>query len=150
MRRALVAAAVIATLVLVAPLVARALDRTGRATLHQIAESGIKAKIAFVDTGSELNVSGEATGLDPEQAYISLVYDERSVPSGERACAPSDENDLSAAEMLVGAWQVGADGSGTLSSSKSGPTYVELPEIGTMSIRLASTRQLRACGKVHR
>lgn len=145
-----VVAALIAVVALVPSFAASAIDGTGSAKLHQIETSGIRAAIGFLDTGTELVVDGSARGLDPGQAYISLVYDNGSVPSGPDACAPSDENDLSFPQMVVGAWQVDSDGNGTLTSVKRGPTYVPLEQIGAMSVRIAATRLLQACGKVVR
>ena len=64
----------------------------GGANLHQIAKSGIEARIRIVDHGdaaSGLEVTGTATGLDPGQAYFSLFYDSGAKPSGPSACAPN-------------------------------------------------------------
>ncbi len=121
----------------------------GAATLNQIDQSGIEARILFLDTGSPLNmliVSGEASGLDPEQAYISLIYDQDALPRGPRACLPSS-NPLTGAQMSVGAWTVSEDGTGTLFAIKTGPSYAPLSDIGAMSVRLSS-RVLQACGRV--
>lgn len=149
MKRLAAVVAVVAATTLVPSSVASAADQTGNAKLHQIEKSRIRAAIGFLDTGTELFVFAEATGLDPGQAYISLVYDNGSVPSGPDACEPSDENDLSGAQMFVGIWQVDSFGNGTLTSVKTGPAYVPVEQIGAMSVRIATTRQLQACGRVH-
>ena len=123
---------------------------TGGANLHQIDGSGINARIRFVDNGDPtagLEVSGTATGLDPTQAYLSLVYDRGAKPSGPSACVPSSPGALSQSQMFVGFWQVNSDGTGTLQVTKSGDSYVALDAIGAMSVRLAATRVLQACGK---
>lgn len=145
-----VAGALVVAVTFLAPFLALGIEFAGKAALHQIDESGVEAEIGFLDTGSELFVSGRATGLDPGQAYISLVYDNGSVPSGPLACAASDENDMSFDQMLLGPWQVDSDGEGTLSSVKAGPSYVPLQEIGSVSVRLVQGFLLQACGKVHR
>jgi hypothetical protein len=147
---AALAGALVVAVVLLVPFVALGTEFAGTATLHQIDESGIEAEIGFLDTGTELFVTGRASGLDPGQAYISLVYDNGSVPSGPLACAPSDENDMSFEQMLLGPWQVESNGNGKLSSVKAGPSYVPLKEIGSVSVRLVQGFQLQACGKVHR
>ena len=123
---------------------------TGGANLHQIEKSGIRGRIQFIDNGdaeSGLEVRGTDTGLDPTVFYISLVYDSGAKPSGPSACAPSTPGALSGAQMFVGAWQVDAEGNGTLNALKTGPTYVALRKIGAMSIRDGVTRALLACGK---
>ena len=95
-------------------------------------------------------MSGTATGLDPNNFYISLLYDQRSVPGGPLACEPSDSSTLTGAQMFAGAWQVSADGTGTLNFTKTGPPYVPLAEIATMSIRGAAEDFERvACGRIH-
>src|ERR1044071_9743730 len=90
---------------------ASAFDRpsTGAARLHQVDRSRITARIKFLDTGDPstgLIVSGTATGLDPEDTYISLVYDRGSVPGGPLACEPPPDNDQTDAQMFVGTWVV--------------------------------------------
>jgi hypothetical protein len=129
---------------------------TGGATLHQINRSRITARIKFLDTGDPstgLIVSGTATGLDPGDTYITLVYDTGSVPGGPRACEPPPDNDQTDAQMFVGTWVVRPDGSGTLNATKTGASYVPLDDISTTSIREvvgAGLPELRACGEVHR
>ncbi len=77
---------------LLVPVLATAMDasggppptqsRTGKANLHQINRSGIKARIEFQDDGTTLTVTGTATGLDAGESYVTLIYDTGSVPSG--------------------------------------------------------------------
>ena len=111
-----------------------------RANLHQINGSKVKAKLVLLDTGGQVVISGVAQGLDPSQSYISLAYDSDSIPSGPNACTPT-----SSAPGFVGQWNVNADGSGALAASLPGAS---LAGIGTMSIRVASTMALQACGDV--
>lgn len=126
----------------------------GSARLHPIDQSGIRARVAFLDTGSPVGgliVSAIATGLDPAQTYFSLVYDTGSAPSGPGACAPSGL--LTPAQMSVGFWNVASDGTGTLFAAKQGDGYVPLDEIGAMSIRIVlgpppAGFVLQACGRV--
>ena len=129
---------------------------TGSARLHQTDHSGITARIKFLDTGNAttgLIVSGTATGLDPEDVYVTLVYDVGSVPGGPRACEPPPDNDQTDAQMFVGTWTVDSSGHGTLNATKTGASYVPLDDISTTSVREVVGQglpQLRACGEVHR
>ncbi|MCI0455091.1 MAG: hypothetical protein L0Y68_08865 [Candidatus Dadabacteria bacterium] len=129
---------------------------TGSARLHQIDQSGIEATIIFLDSGPPLNtlvISGEASGLDPEQTYISLIYDKDALPGGPNACVPSTfPSPLSGDQMSVGMWIVTGDGTGTLFAIKTGPFYAPLSEIGAMSVRVVDPvppPDLQACGRVH-
>jgi hypothetical protein len=131
---------------------------TGSAQLHQINQSGIKAQISFLDTGSPLNqlvVNGTATGLDPAQTYVSLVYDTGAVPGGPHACEPSRvPSPLTSEQMFVGFWTVAADGTGTLFAIKTGSAYVPLSAVGAVSVRVVlgpppAGFVLQACGRVH-
>ncbi|MGH7800963.1 MAG: hypothetical protein ACREOW_10105 [Thermodesulfobacteriota bacterium] len=126
---------------------------TGSARLHQIDQSGIDARIVFLDTGTQLIVSGEATGLDPNQAYISLVYDRDALPGGPSACVPSTiPSPITGAQMFVGSWIVDQDGTGTLFTVKTGDSYAAISEIGAVSVRVVdpvSPPDLEACGRVH-
>ncbi len=115
------------------PIIAMAKPNS-KANLHQIDQSRIKAQIQFVDTGSTLKFNGTATGLDPTKTYVSLVYDDDSIPGGPRACLPTD-NSLSFAQMVLGVWRVNPDGTGTLSGTNRGTSYVPLTSIGTTSVR---------------
>ena len=109
-----------------------------RANLHQIDQSGVKAKIVLLESGGQVVVSGVARGLDPAAAYISLAYDPNSVPAGPNACRPT-----AGAPGFVGQWSVNPDGTGVLTASLSAGA---ISGIGSMSIRLASTMALQACG----
>ena len=111
-----------------------------RANLHQINKSGVKAKIVLLESDDQVVVSGIARGLDPEAGYITLAYDPGSMPSGPNACRPT-----AGAPGFVGQWTVGPDGSGVLTASLPAGA---IDGIGTMSIRLASTMALQACGDV--
>jgi hypothetical protein len=158
MRRLVVVLALTSFLVTGALFSASAFDNpsTGASRLHQINRSRITARIVFLDTGDPstgLIVSGTATGLDPDDTYITLVYDTGSVPGGPRACEPPPDNDQTDAQMFVGTWVVRPDGSGTLNATKTGASYVPLDDISTTSVREvvgAGLPELRACGEVHR
>ena len=127
----------------------------GSARLNEIDGSGIRARVAFLDTGSPsggLIVSAIATGLDPTQTYFSLVYDTGSAPNGPGACLPTGPA-LTADQMEVGFWKVARTGVGTLFVVKRGDDYVPLDEIGAMSIRIVlgpppAGFVLQACGRV--
>ena len=56
-----------------------------RANLHQIDQSGVKAKIVLLASDGQVVVSGVARGLDPGEGYISLAYDPGAIPSGPNA-----------------------------------------------------------------
>jgi hypothetical protein len=141
---------------LVSPLVASAVPSTGAARLTAIDASGVQARILFLDTGSPQNglvVSGFATGLDPTQLYISLVYDAGSVPGGPTACVPTGNPPITATQMAVGFWTVAENGTGTLFAIKSGDSYFPLSDIGTMSVRIVLGPPpegfvLESCGRV--
>jgi hypothetical protein len=158
MRRFVLALALTSFLITGGLFSASALDdpSTGSARLHQVDRSGITARIVFLDTGDPttgLIVSGTAKGLDPEDTYITLVYDDGSVPGGPLACEPPPDNDQTEAQMFVGTWVVAPDGTGTLNATKTGASYVPLDDIGTVSVREVvevGLPELEACGKVHR
>lgn len=100
--------------------------------------------LSVTDDGSDLTVSGEASGLDSEGLYVSLFYDLASPAQGPEACEPGvGENHplfLTDEQMEIGSggsidvWDVDANGDATL-----GPTstleYVPAQKIGTVSIR---------------
>jgi hypothetical protein len=130
-------------------------DEIGHARQHPIDDSGIQGHIFIVDTGNStdgLIVLGTATGLDPTKAYMSLLYDNGSVPGGPDACEPSTPDPLTGAQMFVGFWTVDPDGTGSLLSRKRGASYVALSEVRTVSIRQAprAPGNLRACGEIGR
>ncbi len=123
----------------------------GTARLREINESGIRARIVFIDTGSQLIVIGRARGLDPNEDYISLVYNVGSVPTGPTACTPTDGS-LTAEQMDAGMWTVAEDGTGSLFAVKTEEFFAGLNEIGNMSIRVIvpppGRPVLQACGRV--
>jgi hypothetical protein len=109
---------------------------TGSARLHPYDQSGIKARIDFVDTHNELTgllITGTATGLDPDKIYVSLIYDNAAVPGGPRACQPGNDT-LDEEQMGLGRWIVNPDGTGTLVSVNAEGAYVPLSEFDTVSI----------------
>ena len=67
------------------PLIVWATASVGVAKLTPRNHSGVHAAIVFMDDGSTLTFSGTATGLEPFGFYLSLVYDNRSVPGGPGA-----------------------------------------------------------------
>ena len=139
MRRQLVLAVALFTTALTLP-VENVAGTGARANLHQINGSKVKAKFVLMDTGSQVVVSGVARGLEPSQGYITLAYDSASVPAGPNACRPTV-----GAPGFVGQWTVNADGSGTLAGVLPPGS---LGFIGTISVRIASTMALQACGDV--
>ena len=142
----------------------------GEARLHNIADptSGITAVINFLDDGTNLYIGGTATGMVPFDNYVSLIYDNGSVPFGVEGppgmdpphpCEPTifdgGEDDITAT-MLVGSWAVDTNGTGSLNEvniSTFGPdpmrVYVPLDKFRTISIRRAlEPNPLQACGLV--
>lgn len=131
------------------------------------ANTNITASMRFFDTGSTLNVTGIANGLDPTKVYVSLVYDTGSVPTGTNACLPTNNSLSFPAQMVVGVWLPLGSRTRTLHAVKAGKTgqitdYAPLNAIGTVSIREDTqvgqplpTRpdpvrfQLRACSTVN-
>ena len=137
---------------------------TGKANLHQISNSGVKARIQFVDDGTTLTVTGTAAGLDPAESYVTLIYDNGSVPSGPRACQPTifnpEDPDFLLATMFIGFWTVDEEGQGTLETINTnfGLDYVPLDKFRNTSVRLVigpppkgsviPMTELVACGHV--
>ncbi len=137
---------------------------TGAANLHSINESGVKATIDFVDNSTTLVVNGTATGLDPNESYVTLIYDNGSVPGGPGACAPTifdpEDSDFLLRTMLLGFWNVDPSGNGTLSAINAnfGADYVPLDKFRATSVRLVlgpppspgapPLTKLMACGRV--
>ena len=114
----------------------------GSAQLSPMNESGIRAKIEFVDDGTTLKIRGKATGMDPAETYLSNIYDLGSSPSGPGACVPSifdpEDPDFILPTMFVGFWEVDKFGNGELNAvnTNGGADFVPLDKIGTMSVRL--------------
>ncbi len=129
-------------------------DQIGHARQHPIDRSGIQGHIFIVDTGNSVRgliVLGTATGLDPTKRYVSLLYDNGSVPGGPNACEPSSPDPLTGPQMFVGFWTVDADGTGFLLQRKTGAAYVPLDLVRTISIRqFGVADNLRACGEIGR
>jgi hypothetical protein len=136
--------------------VASALE--GEAELSSIGGSGITAEIHFVDTGTALNVRGEAEGLNPNLVYISLIYDVGSVATGPSACEPTigpgQPGFLTDTQMFVGFWQPMGSSERTLVVTKTGDSYAALGTFATISVRHLVTfgpppvAPLQACGVV--
>ena len=128
---------------------------SGKAKLHPHSRSGISATIVFVDDGTTLWTLGAARGLDPGDEYISLIYDNKSVPGGPLACEPGifdpTDPDFILPTMFLGVWTVNPDGTGTVVAEdvEVGTAYVSLDKIKTVSIRSASSGfDVVACGEV--
>ena len=136
---------------------AQAGPSTGKAQLHPINHSGIKAKISFLDTGNDVTgliISGTVKGLDPNESYVSIIYDNPNVPGdGGPSCSLAD-NLLDFEEEFAGRWTVESDGTGTLFLTSTTSAYVPLSRIDAVSIlrdegdRPPESFELVACGKV--
>ena len=143
----------------------------GVAELTPRNHSGVHATIVFMDDGTTLTFTGTATGLDPSGFYVSLVYDNKSVPGGpgapnERArearqpkndflgqCEPSQLALFSFDDMFLEVWVVDFEGNGTLNGTMVG--YRALSDFRTVSIRDAliddgvGPDAVVACGTEH-
>ncbi len=130
----------------------------GRARLQAINDSGIRAQIVFVDTGTELHVVGAATSMDPDAVYRSLIYDNGSQPRGAQACLPGLNPEippLGPQRMFIGFWEPVGSSVRVLRAALSGDSFVPLGEFATMSVRQqlggpppGDNSDLRACGRV--
>lgn len=125
-----------------------------KAESHATPPTTIEAKFKFKDNGSTLTIHGKAKGLTPGKVYRSLIYGPGSLVKGVLACDPNDPNTLGP-RMLVGFWDVAADGKGTLSATNitsladGSVAYVSLAEIGTISVRGGAAGPIVvACGEV--
>ena len=144
--------------------ISSAFTAVGRSGLKPANESGVQAKIVFVDDGTTLMVVGTATGLDPDESYLSNIYDIGSASEGPIACVPSifdpEDPDFILPTMFLGFWKVDPDGNGRLCAvnTNSGADFVPLDKIGTVSVRLfvapppapgaPPMTELVACGRV--
>lgn len=137
---------------------------TAQASLASINGSGVTGRIAFVDNGSELRITGDARGLNPGHNHVSLIYDVDSPATGPEACEPAifdpEDPGFILPTMFVSQWAVGMNGAGSLRMINivEGPTgrrvRVPLEKIGTVSIRDATINggfgpeAVVACGEV--
>ena len=135
----------------------------GTANLHPVNESGVNARIEFFEDGETLTVTGAASGLDPAESYVTLIYDNGSQPDGPTPCQPTifDPTDpgFLLPTMFVGAWSVDDNGRGTLVAINTnfGADYVPLERFRSTSVRLVTgppppggtipMTQLVACGR---
>ncbi|MCG8408315.1 MAG: hypothetical protein MI923_24200 [Phycisphaerales bacterium] len=149
----------------VADKISLALTAVGRSNLKSVDETGVDAKIVFVEDGTTLMVIGTATGLDPAETYFSNIYDIGSASEGPGACVPSifdpKDPDFILPTMFLGFWEVDADGNGRLCAinTNDGADFVPLDKIGTVSVRLIvgpppapdapPMNELVACGSVN-
>ncbi len=129
---------------------------TSNATLAEINDSNITAKLKLVEKGSTLTVTGTANGMDPTKHYHSLIYDSGSSPTGPNACIPSvlpPVGGLSFDQMQLGSWQPIGQTTRTLNATRKGLAFVKLRDIRTLSIRRhdqtgpAASLALVSCGK---
>jgi hypothetical protein len=92
-------------------------------------------------------VRGTATGLNPNHRYFSLLYDGPAA-GGPNACLPVTSTQTDA-QMNGGFWHVNSDGTGTISTDKTGAAYVSLNAVHTVSIRDVNQGfLLQACGEI--
>lgn len=82
-----------------------------------------------------LTVSGNASGFQSGQSYVSFGYGAGSQPTGPKACVPPNPNNLSEGQMTLGQWE-GNGYTRTLNNTLSGADYAFLKAYGTVSIRL--------------
>ena len=95
----------------------------------------IGAEFTFVDDDTTLTITGTAEGMEPFHTYLSLIYGIGSLVEGIFACEP--DGSIPEDRMFVGVWVVDEDnGTGTLGPVElTGDFYVELSDIGTISVR---------------
>lgn len=142
----------------------RAVNTTA-ASNHGLSVGEKVGTISVVDDGSELAITGEASGLtaDGDQRYVSLFYDNASSVQGPHACEPgknvgfAPQSDhplaLTLGQMVIGpgtpphsililgaphaSWNVDSDGEATLGQPTPTSTleYVSADMVGSVSIR---------------
>ena len=143
---------------MVIPVVVLAAQSDG--TAHAKPPTNISAKFTFDDDGTTLTIKGTAKGMDSGHPYVTLVYGNGSLVKGVDACeppVPAPAVELTFPEMFVATWTVAADGTGLLgitdTITKTGPSYVALNKIATISVRGGilsgpGTVPVILCGKV--
>ncbi len=122
------------------------------AALASVGNSGVTAEIEFRDTGTSLQVTGEAEGLNPNVVYVSLIYDLGSVATGPTACEPTS-NALTFDQMFLGFWQPMGSSERTLTVTKTGSGFTPIGTFATVSVRqvidfATLNVPVRACGVV--
>lgn len=136
---------------------AQAGPSTGKAQLHPINHSSITAKISLLDTGNNVTgliISGTARGLNPNESYVSIIYDNPNVPGEEGPSCILADNLLDFEEEFAGRWSVDPDGTGTLFETNVTSAYVPLSRLDAISIlreegdRPPESFELVACGKI--
>ena len=116
---------------------------SGSSELHPKNKSGVKALVKFLQRADGfISIEGEAAGLNPNRTYISKFYDEKFVSKGSNTCLPS----ISARSIGIGTWVVDPTGKGTLTAEVVGK---ELEDQEAISIQLASTNEMQACGRIN-
>jgi hypothetical protein len=155
-KRTLFALVLVVALALLAavPALGAAKTRTS-ADLHEEPDgSGVTATINFDDDGTTLKIRGHASGMDPDTTYISLIYDNGSPDTGAGACGPTIFAPPPTGiidRMFVGVWKVLPNGNGILRATNleldgGGKVYVSPDDFATISVRIAGTGELVACG----
>jgi dipeptidyl aminopeptidase/acylaminoacyl peptidase len=150
-KRTLFALVLVVALSLLAavPALGAAKTRTSANLHEEPGGSGVTATINFDDDGTTVRIRGHASGMDPGTTYISLIYDNGSVDTGEFACLPTDGSIID--RMFVGVWKVLPNGNGILMATNfeldgGGKVYVSPDDFNTISVRIAGTGDLVACG----
>ncbi len=116
-------------------------ELSAMANVHPMNDSGVQARIDFVDDGATLFVTGVADGLDPTQTYLTLIYDNGALPGGPNACRPTifdpGDPEFLLNRMVVGSWSVDGNGNGTLSAINTnfGADYVPIGLFRAASVR---------------
>lgn len=115
----------------------------------------IRARVTFRDTGRTLTASGVGAGFVPGRAYMTLLYDAGSSPTGNLACVPSDDS-VPFDSMVIGLWTpVGSAVRRLEAVTLVGSAYVPLSAVGTASVRRIDPTNpptvnlnLQSCGAV--
>jgi len=155
-KRTLFALVLVVALALLAavPALGAATTRTSADLHEEPGGSGVTATIIFDDDGTTVKIRGHASGMDLDTTYISLIYDKDSVDTGGTACEPTIFAGPPTGiidRMFVGVWTVQPNGNGILMARNieqdgGGKVYVSPDDFATISVRLATTGDLVACG----
>lgn len=165
---------VVAVGALMIPSVIAGSATNARVSIQPVFDSGVHAKVKFIDTGTELKATGEATGLKANGTYISLLYDIGSSGKGltaagiepcETTLTPA-EGGITFPQMFMGTWEpmgstkrhlvvtnlAGFDSMGNpilTVGPKTGVFYTAIGTFKSMSVRrLDAQFALHACGTV--
>lgn len=133
---------------------------TARARLLPFRSSGISGTLNFEQDAIQLRVTGSATGFTPFRQYVSLVYGNKTVATGPKACGRDDT--LNFEQMVLAEW-LPVDAT-TRTLQPVSKVTVTLDQIKTASIRMVDAPLLpnpfqdlppqafvlRACGLIQR